>query len=136
MTDRPAFDQQVTFLCAEDAPACWAFYEQVLELPLVQDQGRCRIYAVAGGRAFLGLCMARAPRASTNPRIEGGVVFTFIAQDVNGWYRFLSAKGVEIPHPPELSAEYRVYHFFFRDPAGNTLEIQRFERPDWPAPGG
>ncbi|MCS6891215.1 MAG: VOC family protein, partial [Rhodovarius sp.] len=93
---RPAFDQQVTFLYAEDAPACWAFYEQVLELPLVQDQGRCRIYAVAGGAAFLGLCRARAPRATDNPRAEGGVVFTFVAQDVDGWYRFLREKGVAI----------------------------------------
>ncbi|MCS6891223.1 MAG: VOC family protein, partial [Rhodovarius sp.] len=86
--------------------------------------------------AFLGLCRARAPRATDNPRAEGGVVFTFVAQDVDGWYRFLREKGVAIPHPPQFSAEYRVYHFFFRDPAGNTLEIQRFERSDWPAPGG
>jgi len=32
-----------------------------------------------------------------------------------------------------MSAAYRVYHFFLKDPAGYTLEIQRFERPDWPA---
>ncbi len=136
MSGRPNFDQQVTFLYAEDAPACWDFYEQVLELPLVQNQGRCRIYEVAGGRAYLGLCMSRAPRASDNPRVEGGVVFTFIAEDVDGWYAFLRGKGVAIPQAPALSAEYRVYHFFFHDPAGNTLEVQRFERADWPKVSG
>jgi len=135
MSPRPALDQQVTFLYAADAPACWAFYEQVMELPLVQDQGRVRIYEVAGGRAFLGLCSAAAPRASEDPRVEGGVCFTFVTPDVPAWYDFLQAKGVAIAQPPHHSAEYRIQHFFLRDPAGNLLEIQRFERPDWPRPG-
>jgi len=130
----PRLDQQVTFLYAQDAPACWAFYENVLGLPLVQDQERVRIYAVAGGRAFLGLCMAGAARASANPRVEGGVCFTFVTQDVDGWYAYLQARGAAIPKPPEHSAQWRIYHFFLHDPAGNLLEFQRFERPDWPPP--
>jgi predicted enzyme related to lactoylglutathione lyase len=134
---RPAIGQQVTFLYAEDAEASWRFYEEVMGLGLVQDQGTCRIYeAAAGGRAFLGVCRARAPRASENPRVEGGVVFTFVADDVDGWYDHLKAKGVAIPAAPQLSEHYRVYHFFFHDPAGYTLEIQRFERPDWTKPDG
>jgi len=139
MTDtppRPAIDQQVTFLYAEDTEASWRFYEQVMGLALVQDQGTCRIYAAApGGRGFLGVCRARAPRASGNPRVEGGVVFTFVAEDVDGWHAHLAAKGVAIPHPPASSEHYRVHHFFFHDPAGYTLEIQRFDRPDWVKPG-
>lgn len=133
---RPAIDQQITFLYAEDAEACWRFYEEVLGLTLVQDQRSCRIYAAApGGRGFLGLCRARAPRASADPRVEGGVVVTFVAEDVDGWYAQLKAKGVVIPAPPAFSDHYRVYHFFFRDPAGYTIEIQRFDRPDWVRPG-
>ncbi|MBY0335301.1 MAG: VOC family protein [Acetobacteraceae bacterium] len=130
---RPKLDQQVTFLYAEDPAPSWRFYEEVMELPLVQDQGTCRIYAVAGSRAFLGVCKARAPRVTDNPRVQGGVVFTFVTDDVDGWHGFLSARGVEIPQPPALSETFRVYHFFFRDPAGYTMEIQRFERPDWPS---
>lgn len=132
----PKLDQQVTFLYAEDTEASWRFYEGVMELPLVQDQGSCRIYGVDGGanRAFLGVCRARAPRATENPRAVGGTVFTFVAEDVDGWYDFLTRKGVEVPEAPAMSEAYRVYHFFFRDPAGYTLEVQRFERPDWPGP--
>ncbi len=134
---RPALGQQVTFLYAEDTEASWRFYEQVLGLPLVQDQGTCRIYEAApGGRAFVGVCRARAPRASENPRVVGGVVFTFVADDVDGWYAHLKAKGVAIPNPPSFSEQYRVHHFFFHDPAGYTLEIQRFDRSDWVKPGG
>lgn len=131
---RPALDQQVTFLYALDAPACWDFYERVMALPLVQDQGRVRIYEVAGGRAFLGVCQAAGPRAGDNPRAEGGVCFTFVTQDVDGWYAFLKGRGALIPKPPQHSVAYRIHHFFLRDPADNLLEIQRFDQPDWPAP--
>jgi len=134
---RPPIAQAVTFLYASDAEVSWRFYEEIMGLPLVQDQESCRIYeAAAGGRAFLGVCRAGAPRASDNPRVEGGVVFTFVADDVDGWYAYLKAKGVTIPHAPQLSEHFRVYHFFFGDPAGHTLEIQRFDRPDWVKPAG
>jgi catechol 2,3-dioxygenase-like lactoylglutathione lyase family enzyme len=132
---RPPPAQQVTFLYAEDPASSWRFYEEVLELPLVQDQGTCRIYAAAeGDRAFLGVCRARAPRASDNPRVQGGVVFTFVTPEVEGWHEFLRAKGVAVPPAPEYSEAYRVTHFFVNDPAGYLIEFQRFERPDWPEP--
>lgn len=130
------FQQQITFIYAEKPEASWRFYEEVLGLHLAQDQGFCRIYAAApGGRGFLGICRAREPRASDNPRVEGGTVVTFVHQDVEGWYERLKEKGVEVSAPPAYSATYRVTSFFFRDPAGYTLEVQRFERPDWPSPG-
>jgi catechol 2,3-dioxygenase-like lactoylglutathione lyase family enzyme len=101
----------------------------------VQDQGTCRIYATAPGeRAFLGVCRARAPRASDNQRVQGGVVFTFVDPDVEGWHSRLKARGVKVPEQVEYSEAYRVTHFFFHDPAGYLLEVQRFERPDWPSP--
>ncbi|WP_144185990.1 VOC family protein [Elioraea rosea] len=135
--DRPALSQQVTFLYAEDTEASWRFYEEVMGLALVQDQGSCRIYEAApGSRAFLGICRARAPRASDNPRVVGGVVFTFVTDAVDAWYEKLKENGVAIPNAPASSEQYRVYHFFFHDPAGYTLEIQRFDRPDWPSPAG
>ena len=130
---RPALDQQVTFLYAENPQECWRFYEEIMELPLVQDQGSVRIYGIDGSRGFLGICTARAPRASENPRVVGGVVFTLVTQDVEGWHAFLSGKGVALPMLPSYSEAYRVTHFFFNDPAGYTIEVQRFERPDWPS---
>lgn len=129
------FAQQITFLYAEDPAASWDFYENTLGLSLVQDQGTCRIYASApGDRGFLGVCRARAPRASDNQRVQGGVVFTFVDPDVEGWHARLKARGVKVPEHVEYSETYGVTHFFFHDPAGYLLEVQRFERPDWPSP--
>jgi catechol 2,3-dioxygenase-like lactoylglutathione lyase family enzyme len=129
------FAQQITFLYAENPTASWDFYENQLGLSLVQDQGTCRIYATTPGeRGFLGVCRARAPRASDNQRVQGGVVFTFVDPDVEGWHARLKARGVKVPEQVEYSETYRVTHFFFHDPAGYLLEVQRFERPDWPSP--
>lgn len=129
------FDQQVTFLYAEDPAPSWHFYEEVLGFDLVQDQGTCRLYAAApGARAFLGVCRARGPRVTDDPRVQGGAMVTFVVQDVEAWHSRLERAGVELSGTPRFSETYRVTSFFFRDPAGYTLEIQRFERPDWPAP--
>lgn len=128
-----AATQQITFLYAEDPAPCWRFYEEVLGLPLVQDQGMVRIYATEPTRrAFLGVCRARAPAATEESRAQGGVVFTFVTDDVDGAYERLRARGAVIPEAPADSAQYRIRHFFLRDPAGYLLEVQRFDRPDWP----
>lgn len=135
-TPPPPPAQQITFLYAEDLAASRRFYEEALRLTLVQDQGTCAIYAAApGGRAFLGVCRARGPREAADPRREGGVVLTLVSEAVEDWHAWLVARGVAVEGPPARSAAYGVTHIFFRDPAGYLLEIQRFERPDWPAPG-
>lgn len=124
---RPPIHQQITFLYAEEPAASWRFYEDVLELPLVRDQGMVRIYGVDGGRAFLGICAARGPRISEDPRIAGGVMLTFVTEEVEAWHAFLTDKGLKVP-APVFSQAHGITHFFFRDPAGYTLEVQRFER--------
>lgn len=133
----PPFDQSVTFLYTGDTEASCRFYAGVLGLVPVLEQGggACVIYAAApGGRAFLGVCRARGPREIANPRTPGGVVFTLVSQDVDGWHARLAAAGVDVLGPPARSGEHGIYGFFFRDPDGTLLEIQRFEDPAWPAP--
>ena len=131
----PRFTQSVTFLYVEDLAAARHFYGEVLGLDLAQDQGTVAIYAVAGQRGFLGICPARGPREVTDARNAGGVLFTFVTPEVEAWHAHLAAQGVEVGEPPAFNPAYGITHFFFRDPAGYLLEIQRFDRPDWPAPG-
>jgi catechol 2,3-dioxygenase-like lactoylglutathione lyase family enzyme len=56
--------------------------------------------------------------------------------EVDDWYAQLLSNGVMIPEPPKHNKIYGIYHFFFRDPDGYTLEIQAFKDPGWKgAPG-
>ena len=121
------FDQQVTFLYAKDLSASSAFYETVLGLDLVLDQGPCRIYRVSQN-GFLGVCQCREDSAPA----RDGVIVTLVSQDVDGWYDRLLKQGAEIEVPPRQNEDFNIYHFFLRDPDGYLLEVQRFCDPTWP----
>ena len=124
---RPEFTQQVTFLYTADLEKTAVFYETVLELPLVLDQGACRIYQVGGG-SFLGFC-----RHLNSGELSQGVIITLVSEDVDGWYAYLRDKGVTFEKEPQLNEQFNIYHCFLRDPNGYLLEIQRFLDPAWPA---
>ncbi len=136
MSIAPApFEQQVTFLYVRDTEASYRFYGETLGLPLVLDQGLARIYRVASGDAFLGICKASAVQQAPSPdRAPLGVILTFVTQDVDDWYQRLTAKGVVFEKVPKENETYRIYNCFFRDPDGYLLEIQRFLSPEWPKP--
>ena len=123
----PAIDQQVTFLYTQDLKTTSGFYEEVLGLTLVLDQGVCRIYRISED-GFLGFC--QQVEAPDKPQ---GVIFTLVTTAVDEWYEFLSGKGVDFEKPPTLNSEYNIYHCFLRDPNGYLLEIQQFLDPAWPA---
>lgn len=122
------FDQQVTFLYTRDLERSAAFYGEILGLPMVLDQGACRIYRVSSN-GFLGICRCNERR----PVSPEGVIVTLVTGDVDGWYERLKTKGVTFETPPRGNPEFNIYHCFLRDPDGYQLEIQRFDHPDWPA---
>ena len=116
------FDQQVTFLHTSNLNRTAQFYEEILELPLLRDQVVCRIYQ-SSSVSYLGFCIHLDAA-----RLEG-IVLTLVTDDVDGWYQKLKEKGVTITAPPAYNPKYQIYHFFFKDPNGYTLEIQRFDVP-------
>jgi catechol 2,3-dioxygenase-like lactoylglutathione lyase family enzyme len=130
MTERPSISQQITFLYTRNLETTADFYERIMGLPLVLDQGVCRIYRTAGD-AFVGFC--QRDDATQNTR---DVIFTMATSKagVEAWHTYLSAQGVVIEKPPTYSESYNIYHIFFRDPNGYKLEIQEFRDPAWPAP--
>ncbi len=128
---RPPIDQQIVFIRSRDFDRATRFYEEVLDLPLVLDQGACRIYRVAGD-AFLGVCRAQPDQAPA----AGGVIMTFVTNAVSEWYERLLDAGVEIDGAPRDNPNYGIYHFYARDPDGHALEFQYFHSADWPSPGG
>jgi len=118
------FDAGITFCYTQDLKATSEFYEKVLGLELALDQGGCRIYKVAGG-SYLGFCEREVKGDRT------GIVLTLVTEDVDGWYERFVAHGIAVEDEPRQNPDYMIYHFFFRDPNGYLLEIQRFENPKW-----
>ncbi len=125
----PLIHQQVTFVYTHDLSASAAFYENLLQLPLVLNQGACRIYRVAG-EAFIGIC--HRDGLAYDLAVVNRVIFTLVTPDVDGWYAYLQAQGVYFEKPPQHNPEFNIYHCFLRDPGGYLIEIQRFLDPAWP----
>ena len=122
----PPFTQQVTFLYTPDLVTTARFYEQVLGLEMVLNQGVCRIYRVSRD-GFVGFCQ----KDGVEPRPQT-IILTLVTPDVDGWYERLTVQGVAFDKPPTFNPQYNIYHCFLRDPNGYLLEIQRFLDPAWP----
>ena len=120
-------DAQITFLPVADLRRSAAFYEEALGLPLVVDQGTCRIYRVAAA-AYLGVC----ERSGAAP--AAGVIVTLVSPAVGAWHERLAGAGVEVVAAPSFSEQYRIRHAFYRDPDGHLVEIQEFDDPAWAGP--
>ena len=118
-------DAQITFLDTTNLETTAKFYEEILQFPLVLDQGGCRIYESTPNAAYLGFC------ERTSSAAVSGVIFTIVTDEVDQWYAHLRAADVEIEKTPTINETYGIYHCFFRDPNGYLIEIQRFLEPNW-----
>lgn len=123
---RPSLEQQVTFFYTRDLSGTADFYERVLGLSPVLDQGVCRIYRVCNN-AFVGFC-----ERLDAPTPPAGVILTLVTHEVDAWAAHLVAHGVTLEKPPTFNPVYNIYHLFLRDPNGYLLEIQTFLDPAWP----
>ena len=115
---------QITFYYTDKYAETIKFYQNILGLDIVLDQGSCMIFAVSS-QAYLGFCQsAAAPRTDST-------IFTFVTEEVDAWYNQLKAKGVQFTKPPQLNQKFQIYHTFLLDPNGYKLEIQKFLDPNW-----
>lgn len=117
-----AFDGVVTFVSVADLDRSQAFYQGTLGLPLVLDQGACRIFRVSDA-GFLGTCQG-VPSPS-------GVIVTLVTERVEERCARLEAAGVAFEKPLAHNPTFDITHAFLRDPDGYLVEIQRFEDPQW-----
>ncbi len=123
MPQRPV-DAFITFLSVSNLERSGRFYGDRLGLELVLDQGPCRIYRVSTS-AYLGICTHREDVQAQ------GVIVTLVTDEVDRWYRELSAAGVEIESAPAHNERFGLYHMFLRDPDGHLVELQEFLDPTW-----
>ena len=130
----PAIAQNIVFLTVDNLDEAAGFYRHVLGLSLVTEQATCRIFAVVGQAAYLGLCQRQPDVASAKETSVPGLIWTVVVEhvgQVDAWYQRLQAHDVSCEAPPRWNTTYGIYHFFARDPDGYRLEFQCFERADW-----
>lgn len=114
----------ITFFYYDDLAPISHFYEQVLGLERVLDQGVARIYRL-GTQSYFGIVDGN--RGHLKAQATSAVLLTLVDEDVTGWHQRLQAQGVA-GLSPILRGTY-CEHFFFQDPAGYAIEIQRFHDP-------
>ena len=117
-------DSHIVFFGTIDLSGTANFYEETLGLTLALDQGKCRIYRVAG-EAYIGFCQRDEP-----PSVEG-VIITIVTRQVDEYCDMLRTRGVVFEKEPAVNPDYKIYHCFLRDPNGYLVEIQRFDDPRW-----
>ncbi len=115
----------ITFYYYQDIAAVAPFYEEVLGFDLVLDQGLARIYRIAGN-AYFGIVDGNRGHLRHQP--HSATLLTIVSEDVAGWHARMRAAGVA--GLSEILRGTYCEHFFFEDPAGYAIEIQRFHDPE------
>ena len=118
-------DYAIAFFYYPDIHAVAPFYENVLRFELVLDQGLARIYRIAGN-SYFGIVDGN--RGHLRHQEKSAVLLTVVSEDVEGWHAKLTEIGVA--GLTEMRRGTYCDHFFFEDPAGYAIEIQRFHNPD------
>ncbi len=93
------------------------FYGQKLGLELWLDQGGCAIYR--SDNFLLGFC------GRDHSETEGCITIFF--EDRSGVDSAYSRLQNIADGPPRENPQYKIYHFWAKDPEGRTLEFQSFD---------
>ena len=118
---------QITFLYFKELNGPAHFFEEILRLKKIDDQGFARIYKIAGG-AFIGI--VDETKGHCSAPTEKNTLITLGTDDVHPWYERLKAAGVAIAAPPAVQPKANVKCFFFEGPGGYDFEIQTFLNPE------
>lgn len=117
----------IGFYGTTDLEQTHTFYSEILGLPLALDQTTCRLYAVPGG-GYLGFC-EHLPVCHTHK----SPLITLLTSEVDAIYERLCQADITPEAAPKVNEQFHLYHFFVRDPAGYTVEIQQFLDDNWDA---
>ena len=117
---------QITFLYFRELAGPAHFFEEILGLQKVNDQGFARIYRISGG-AFIGI-VDEAQGYCDAPTAKN-VLITLVTENVHQWYARLKDAGVAIEAAPAVHEKANVEGFFFEGPGGYAFEIQKFLSP-------
>ncbi len=119
--EHSATEKLITFLYYVDLPRAMAFYENVMGLKLVIDQGWSKIYEVTSS-GYIGL--VDQARGSHRSHPVKPVQICMRVAGVDAWHRYLLDEGITITKGPRDVPELKIRAFVFNDPEGYQIEIQ------------
>ena len=128
MTQRPDAPHElaITFLYYRDLPRAYAFYRDVLGLPLAIDQGDlAKILRIAPG-AHVGL--VDEAKGMNNWQPEKCVQLCIRVANVQEWYGYLGEMRVDSLSKMFENEKLGIRAFVFRDHEGYQIEIQQTTR--------
>lgn len=119
------FKGTVTWLYYRDLERMQQFYENVLGLPQIVDQGWAKIYQVSSS-GFIGLVdESRGMHRFTEKK---AVNISFIIDDIEGWFETVK-RGKAFPlrsDTLEIGGEHKYQAFVGYDPGGYYMEFDKF----------
>lgn len=121
-------DHSIVFLPCSDIEKTTVFYHEILGFPIVSVQagGRLKIFDTGGG------CWGFQMRKDGYILPEPGRICLSLecenTQDVDDYYQKLTENGIITKGRPYMNPDFPVYSFFFEDPSGYTVEIQKITR--------
>jgi len=118
-----AIDGLITFLYYNDLERATRFYEEIIGLKLVIDQGWAKIFKVSEN-AHIGLVDGK--RGYHRPNPIKPVMITLIVPDVDSWYQYLKEKNIKTLTEPRDSKELNIRTLLLEDPEGYVIEIEHF----------
>jgi predicted enzyme related to lactoylglutathione lyase len=111
----------ITWLYYRELSQAMKFYENVVGLKMVVDQGWSKIYKIRDG-AYIGL--VDGEKGYHRPSDIKPVIICLNVDSADDWYEMLKEKGVEIEEKPQESERLKIKVFMFKDPEGYVIEIQ------------
>ncbi|MFC2165733.1 VOC family protein [Acidobacteriota bacterium] len=127
-TNRPSglgFKSMVTWLYYKNIEGMQRFYEDVLGLEMIVDQGWTKIYQVSSS-GFIGLVDEKKGMRSFSEKKAVNV--SFIIDDIEGWFDYVQKhKPFELrANKIEVGEEKKYQAFVGYDPEGYYLEFDKF----------
>lgn len=113
----------LVFFYYPDLEEAETFYWDILGLEKVLDYGFARIFRVSPS-TFVGL--VDETKGMHDPSEPKSVTLSFITDEIDRWYDYLTGRGVPIHRPLNDSSRIPIRGFVAQDPAGYFLEFERF----------
>jgi len=125
---KPVCTDSILFLPTLSLAETSHFYQKILGLPLICDQGTCQIYRL-NETSNVGFCEHIAQILPAE-----SIMLCFVQKDdesVLYQFDYLESQKVQTDGKPRRNEKFGIFHFFAFDPNGYRLEFQSFDDKDW-----